>query len=164
MTPTGERLRRLYNELDLLLADTLAQEIMRDLDAPKFAAIASIFTYETRGGDVPQPPQASFAQVPIEGIFELWENLVDIEEQEGVTPTREPDVGLVDIIYGWASGLGLDEIFDDEDLRAGDFVRAARQLLDLLRQIRDGYPVYRSVATQAIAAIDRGIVASEVAG
>jgi ATP-dependent RNA helicase HelY len=164
MTPTGERLRRLYNELDLLLADTLAHKIMRDLDAPKFAAIASIFTYETRGGDVPQPPQARFAQVPIEGIFELWENLVDIEEQEGVTPTREPDVGLVDIIYGWASGLGLDEIFDDEDLRAGDFVRAARQLLDLLRQIRDGYPVYRSVATEAIAAIDRGIVASEVAG
>jgi ATP-dependent RNA helicase HelY len=164
LTPSGEKLRRLYNELDLLLADTLAQEVMSDMDAAMFAAIASIFTYETRGGDVPQPPQAPFAEKPVARILELWENLTDIEQQEGVSPTREPDVGLVDVIYGWATGLGLDEIFNDEDLRAGDFVRAARQLLDLLRQIRDGYPAHRAVASEAIAAIDRGIVASEVAG
>jgi len=163
LTPTGEKLRRLYNELDLLLADTLAEGVTIDMGAAEFAAIASVFTYETRGGDVPQPPNAQFAKRPIEAIFELWGDLTDIEQEEGVTPTREPDVGLVDVIYGWTSGLGLDEIFDDEDLRAGDFVRAARQLLDLLRQIRDGYPSYRTVAAQAIAAIDRGIVASEVA-
>jgi ATP-dependent RNA helicase HelY len=164
LTPSGEKLRRLYNELDLLLADTLAREVMTDMDAPQFAAMASIFTYETRGGDVPQPPQAAFAEKPIATVFQLWESLTNVEQEEGVTPTREPDVGLVDVIYGWSSGLGLEEIFDDEDLRAGDFVRATRQLLDLLRQIRDGYPVYRAVASEAIAAIDRGIVASEVTG
>ena len=162
LTPTGETLRRLYNELDLLLADTLAQRVLDGLDAAQFAAIASIFTFETRGGDVPQPPHSQFAQSPIDAIYDLWEGLTEVEQSEGVTPTREPDFGLVDVIHGWASGLDLDEIFDDEDLRAGDFVRATRQLLDLLRQIRDGYGTYREVASEAIAAIDRGIVASEV--
>lgn len=163
LTPTGERLRRLYNELDLLLADTLALDILSDLDAAEFAALVSIFSFETRGGDMPQPPTSRFALGPIEAVYDLWKDLTDIEQQAGVTPTREPDFGLVDVIHGWASGFGLDEIFDDEDIRAGDFVRAARQLLDLLRQIRDSYGTYRDVASSAIAAVDRGIVASEVA-
>jgi ATP-dependent RNA helicase HelY len=163
LTPAGETLRTLYNELDLLLADTLAHGILGDMDAAQFAAIASIFTFETRGGDIPQPPVSRFAGPRIEAIYDVWGNLTETEQQAGVSPTREPDLGLVDVIHGWASGLGLDEIFDDEDLRAGDFVRAARQLLDLLRQIRDGYPTHRAVASAAIAAIDRGIVASEVA-
>jgi ATP-dependent RNA helicase HelY len=162
LTRAGETLRRLYNELDLLLADTLANGILDHLDAAQFAAIASIFTFETRGGDVPQPPQSDFASGPIEAIYELWDTLTEVEQQAGVAATREPDVGLVDIIYGWGSGLGLDEIFDDEDVRAGDFVRAARQLLDLLRQIRDSYPTYRTIASAAITAIDRGIVATDI--
>jgi ATP-dependent RNA helicase HelY len=162
LTPTGETLRRLYNELDLLLADTLGHGAMDEMAASEFAAIASIFTFETRGRDLPKPPHSLFAEEPIAVIYDLWKGLTEIEQQAGLTPTREPDVGFVDAIHGWASGLGLHEIFDDEDLRAGDFVRSARQLLDLLRQIRDGYPSYRTVTTAAIAAIDRGIVASEV--
>ena len=163
LTPTGEKLRRLYNELDLLLADTLACGVLSEMGAAEFAAIASVFTYETRGGGVAQPPHSGFAAEPIESIYDLWANLTEIELQQDVAPSREPDFGLVDVIYGWASGLGLDDIFDHEDLKAGDFVRAARQLLDLLRQIRDGYGTYRTLATAAIAAVDRGIVASEVA-
>jgi len=162
LTPAGETLRRLYNELDLLLAEALAAGVLDTDDPGQFAALASIFTYETRGGDLPHPPQAAFAAAPIAAVYALWEQLTAIERGAGVAETREPDVGLVDTIYGWASGLGLDDIFDDEDVRAGDFVRAARQLLDLLRQIRDGYGAYRTVASAAIESIDRGIVASEV--
>ncbi|MEN8239036.1 MAG: DEAD/DEAH box helicase [Actinomycetota bacterium] len=162
LTSTGETLRTLYNELDLLLADTLAAGVFDQLDPAQFGAIASLFTFETRGGDVPQIPSAAFASEPMETIADLSEDLTVLEKQAGVTPSREPDGGLVDVIYGWAAGLGLDEIFHDEDIRAGDFVRAARQLLDLLRQIRDGYPTHRAVASAAIQAIDRGIVSSEV--
>ncbi len=162
LTSAGDTLRRLYNELDLLLAETLAAGVFDALDPAQFAALVSLFTFETRGGDTPQMPHAPFAGEPIDAVMELWDRLTDIEAHAGVTPSREPDIGLVDIIYGWAAGLGLDEIFDDEDVRAGDFVRAARQLLDLLRQVRDGFPAYREIAATAIAAIDRGIVSSEV--
>ena len=161
LTPKGHQLRRLYNELDLLLAESLAAHTFVDLDPAEFAAIASIFTYESRGGDVPQMPHAAFAARPLEAVLETWEELSDLESSEGLTPMRPPDVGIIDTIFGWASGFDLDEIFDQEDLRAGDFVRSTRQLLDLLRQIRDGFPPYREVATIAITSIDRGIVAAD---
>ncbi len=162
LTAEGEKLRGLYNELDLLLADTLLRGTLSDLNAAEFAAIVSIFTYESRGGEVPQMPHASFASRRVEEILSLWEDLTDLETAAGVAPSQPPDVGLVDTIYGWACGLGLDEIFDSEDVRAGDFVRATRQLLDLLRQIRDRFPRYGKVATVAIEAVDRGIVSVEM--
>jgi ATP-dependent RNA helicase HelY len=54
--------------------------------------------------------------------------------------------------------MDLTDIFDKDDLRAGDFVRSTRQLLDLLRQVRDAFPAFRDVAAVAIGQIDRGIV------
>ncbi len=161
LTSKGQQLRRLYNELDLLLAESLLTGPFQDLAPAEFAAIASIFTYESRGGDVPQMPHAAFAAQPLEAALEAWEELSDLETAQGLTPMRPPDVGFVDTAFGWASGFDLDEIFDEEDFRAGDFVRSARQLLDLLRQIRDGFSPYREVATAAITSIDRGIVSAD---
>lgn len=161
LTAKGERLRGLYNELDLLLGDALLDGTPWSKDPAEFAAVASIFTYETRGGEAPETPKARFAAEPIARIFEIWESLSEVETGAGLTPSRLPDVGLVDTIHGWANGLDLDELFDEEDVRAGDFVRAARQLLDLLRQIRDGFARYSKVASAALAAIDRGVVSVE---
>ncbi len=158
LTTHGEALRRLYNELDLLLAETFRAGDLRGVEPAEFAALLSVFTYETRGGELPQFPHAEFAQKPLQAILDRWQVIADLEDENGLEESRPPDVGLVDTIHGWASGLDLEHLFEDEDVRAGDFVRAARQVLDLLRQVRDGYPEYRSVASQAIASIDRGIV------
>ncbi|MFV1998919.1 MAG: DEAD/DEAH box helicase [Acidimicrobiia bacterium] len=164
LTEKGRQLRRLYNELDLLLSESLVRGYLHDLDSSQFAALVSVFTYETRGGELAQAPEAAFASEPLEAVHSSWNDLVEMEKAQGLTPTRPPDVGLVDTIYGWASGLELEDIFDSEDIRAGDFVRSTRQLLDLLRQIREGFPAYRAVAESAISHIDRGIVAVQVGG
>jgi ATP-dependent RNA helicase HelY len=158
LTDRGEALRRLYNELDLLLAESLRTGVFSDLSAAEFAAIASIFTYEARGGQISEMPRAQFADKVIEEVSELADAIAAHERGAGVAEGRHPDVGLVDSIYAWASGLELADIFDADDLRAGDFVRSTRQLLDLLRQIRDGFPSYASVAGEAIGLLDRGIV------
>ena len=155
----GESLRRLYNELDLLLSECLRAGVLDDLDPSQFAALLSAFTFESRGGEVPQMPHAGFAEKPIEEIAAIWDTITALEEEHGLDASRYPDVGLVDTLAGWADGLDLDELFDAEDIRAGDFVRSARQVLDLLRQVRDGFPDRRAVASEAIARIDRGIVA-----
>lgn len=162
LTARGESLRRLYNELDLLLAESLRAGVFANLSAAEFAALASIFTFEARGGDVSAMPHAEFADAAIVAVSELAEAIAVHERAAGITETRFPDVGLVDSIHAWASGLELVDIFDSDDLRAGDFVRATRQLLDLLRQIRDGFAAYRSVASEAIRLIDRGIVEAGV--
>jgi ATP-dependent RNA helicase HelY len=162
LTKRGASLRRLYNELDLLLAESLRTGVFADLSAAEFAGLASIFTFEARGGDVSTMPHAEFADAAIAAVSELAESIAVHERSAGLTETRFPDVGLVDAIHAWASGLELVDIFDTDDLRAGDFVRATRQLLDLLRQIRDGFPAYRAVASEAITLVDRGIVESGV--
>lgn len=158
LTPRGNSLRRLYSELDLLLAESLRTGILSDLSAAEFAATVSIFTYQARGGEVSDAPLAIYAESVIAAVFDLAGTISDHERRAGLVETRHPDVGLVDSIHAWASGLDLVDIFDSDDLRAGDFVRSARQLLDLLRQIRDGFPDYQSVAAQALELIDRGIV------
>ncbi|MGI9667317.1 MAG: DEAD/DEAH box helicase, partial [Acidimicrobiia bacterium] len=162
LLPPGQALRRLYNELDLLLSEVLESNILAGLEPAEFGAVLSVFTYESRGGIVPQHPRGEFAQRPLTTILAMWDEVVEIEKAAGLEGTRPPDVGLVDTLHGWGGGFDLEELFDDEDVRAGDFVRAARQTLDLLRQVRDGYPAYREVASRAIEAIDRGIVDVDV--
>jgi ATP-dependent RNA helicase HelY len=164
LTPRGEALRRLYNELDLLLAESLRSGVFDNLPSAEFAALLSVFTYESRGGEVAQLPAGDFAHSRIDAIGDLYSTIQTAEKSAKLDPSREPDVGLVDTIHAWASGLELDEIFDAEDVRAGDFVRSARQVLDLLRQVRDGYPEVRTLASDAITNIDRGIVEVGVVG
>lgn len=158
LTGRGESLRRVYSELDLLLAEALRTGALADLSPSEFGALASIFTYQPRGGDISAEPQAPFAQAPLDRVTDLASEIADRERRSGLTESRYPDWGLVDSMHAWASGLDLADIFDSDDLRAGDFVRASRQVLDLLRQIRDGFSAYAAVASQAIRLIDRGIV------
>ncbi len=162
LTARGVSLRRLYNELDLLLAEALRTDVFTGLSPAEFGAFASIFTYQARGGEVSAMPQASFAADPIARVGELAVVIADREQRAGLVETRYPDVGIVDSIHAWASGLDLVDIFDEDDLRAGDFVRSARQLLDLLRQIRDGFHAHGPVAGEALRLIDRGIVEAGV--
>ena len=135
-----------------------------NLPSAEFAALLSVFTYESCGGEVAQLPAGDFAHSRIDAIGDLYSTIQTAEKSAKLDPSREPDVGLVDTIHAWASGLELDEIFDAEDVRAGDFVRSARQVLDLLRQVRDGYPEVRTLASDAITNIDRGIVEVGVVG
>ncbi|GMR01748.1 MAG: DEAD/DEAH box helicase [Acidimicrobiia bacterium] len=158
LSSRGESLRRLYNELDLLLAEALRTGVFSGSSAAEFAALISMFTYQARGGKASEIPRASFAAESITDVTALAEQISERERHVGLVETRYPDFGLVDSMYAWASGLELVEIFDTDDLRAGDFVRSARQLLDLLRQIRDGFSAYRVVAAEAIKLVDRGIV------
>jgi superfamily II RNA helicase len=57
--------------------------------------------------------------------------------------------------------------FDDlptKGMAPGDFVRVSRQLVDLVRQLRDAAPGLREEAVAALKAIDRGVVAAQGVG
>ncbi len=63
-------------------------------------------------------------------------------------------------MHEWARGLSLERVLSDADMAAGDFVRWAKQTLDLLDQL--SLVADAEVATTARAAMDgirRGIVA-----
>jgi ATP-dependent RNA helicase HelY len=89
------------------------------------------------------------------------------EAARGLELTREPDTGFVWPIYRWARGEPLSKVLAsaqglDGDLPAGDFVRWARQVVDLLGQLAEAAgaasPV-REAARAAMTAINRGVLA-----
>jgi ATP-dependent RNA helicase HelY len=91
----------------------------------------------------------------------LWGDLDALEHDHGVDFLREPDAGFAYVGWRWASGHRLAPVLADSDMAAGDFVRAIRQLLDMLDQISDaaGDTPLRKTARLASDSLRRGVVA-----
>ena len=164
LTAAGQQLARIYHESDLLVAEGLRSELLDDLDPPAVAALASTFTYETRGPG-PAPP-ASF---PSAKLRRRWSDLERIahelnlaEDDAGLPMTRPPDPGFADLAHSWAAGDDLADVIADEEMSGGDFVRNSKQLIDLLRQLGDvaDAPATAKSARDAADRIFRGVVAA----
>ena len=158
LTPKGERLRRLYNDMDLVLGEALAQDLLAGLDGPDTAALVSAFTYEARREpSEPEWPDRIAGRAAC--IEEIWRSVAADEQHAGLPPTRPPDPGFASLALRWVSGEELADLFGDED-DVGDFVRNCRQLVDLLRQIADVHQPEPAGVRSAIRGLDRGVVAA----
>ena len=163
LTPAGERLARVYHECDLLVAEALGEGVFDELDAPGVAAMASLFTYESRG------PTAFHGGFPTRGVRDrcdrveaLARDLNRAEEEAGLPVTRVPDSGFVALAHAWAAGRPLHAVIADEAMSGGDFVRNVKQLIDLVRQLAviAPDPATARTAGQAADALFRGVVAA----
>ena len=167
VTRHGHRLRRIYTESDLLVAQCLREGVWRDLDAAGLAACAAAVVYESRrdeSGIAPRVPSGA-VRTALEATVRLWSDLTDRETVHRLEATREVDLGLCRAVHRWARGRDLDEVLEDTDgeLAAGDFVRWCRQVLDLLGQISiaagdSGDEAMRRTAGAAMDAVRRGVV------
>jgi len=79
--------------------------------------------------------------------------------------TRAPDAGLAETAWRWARGQPLEHVLDRAELAPGDFVRNAKQLIDLLRQIAvvAQRPDTAAAARRGADALQRGVVAAGAA-
>ncbi|WP_019633871.1 DEAD/DEAH box helicase [Actinomadura atramentaria] len=164
VTDEGRRLGRIYNELDLLTAESLREGLWETLEPAELAACVSALVFESRQSDEAAPPRVPSGRVrdALEAMVRLWRELSDVERDHQVSFLREPDLGLAWTAHRWASGDDLDEVLIDAGLTAGDFVRAVKQLLDLLGQVADAAPEgsrVRTTARRAMDAMRRGVVA-----
>ena len=159
LSQKGERLRRVYSELDLLLTETATAGHLAGLGPAEFAAVVSMFTFEPRSADPVSVRLVGVVAERRELVDEIWQRISAVEDRMRVPNTRPPEPGFAPFAYGWVSGADLEDLFGDGDFAAGDFVRNCRQLLDLMRQIRDAFPALAPVAAAAISETDRGIVA-----
>jgi ATP-dependent RNA helicase HelY len=162
VTEPGRRLARLYSELDLLAAECLREGLWERLDPAELAAVVSALTYESRQPDdatTPDLPPGPVREVLAETV-RLWGDLDSLERDHGLDFLREPDLGFALPAWRWASGHRLESVLVDADLTAGDFVRAVKQLLDLLDQVGDaaGEGPLRRTARRAVTALRRGVV------
>ncbi|MGI9646722.1 MAG: DEAD/DEAH box helicase [Ilumatobacteraceae bacterium] len=163
LTELGEMLARIFHESDLLVAEIVQRGLLDDLAAPDLAALVSTLIYEHRSPDPPPAPWFSSKDVR-----RRWRRIDSIsgelggrERAAGLAEHRPPDPTFAAVAHAWVAGEGFAEVVGDEELTGGDFVRNARQLIDLLRQLALVAPVAatRRAAGQAAEAAFRGVVA-----
>jgi ATP-dependent RNA helicase HelY len=161
VTPDGRRLSRLYNELDLVAAECLRRGTWAGLTPPELAACVSSLTFESRRPDDAGPPRLPRGKVTevLADMIRLWGDLDGVERSHRLSFLREPDLGFARTAHTWASGTSLEKALGD--LTPGDFVRAVKQLIDLLDQIAvaAGRDPLAGVARAAIGGLRRGVVA-----
>ncbi|WP_195849127.1 DEAD/DEAH box helicase [Arsenicicoccus cauae] len=165
VTPSGQMLRRLYSEKDLLAAECLAHGVWQRLDGPSLAAVVSALVYEPRRDESdpnPRTPGADVAEA-YQQMVRLWATIADREAAAHLPETGQPDGGMLWSVHRWASGQALEVCLRDSDMAAGDFVRRCKQVVDLLGQVATCAP-QPALAATARAAIDlvmRGVVAAD---
>ena len=138
VTPDGQRLSRLYTELDLLAAECLRRGLWDGLSPAELAACVSALSFESRQANDVQPPRLPKGRVPeaLAVTVRTWGELDQLEKDNDLSFLREPDLGFAWAAYRWARGARLESVLDEApDLTPGDFVRSVKQLIDLLDQI-----------------------------
>jgi ATP-dependent RNA helicase HelY len=163
VTELGRPLRRIYSELDLVVAEALRTGVLDRLGPSGLAAALSTLVYEAR-----RPDDVVSARIPggdtrraIDSLEVLWRDLAEVERQHRLDFLRRPDSGLAWAAYRWCEGDDLSEVLDQSDLTAGDFVRWVKQLIDLCGQVADaaGDRALRDTARDVVRRIRRGVVA-----
>jgi ATP-dependent RNA helicase HelY len=163
VTSDGKRLAGLYSELDLLAAECLRGGLWDGLSHAELAACVSTLTFESRQGDDMSPPRLPKGRVPdvLTSMGRTWARLDQLEQDNGLSFLRQPDPGFAWAAYRWANGARLETVLAESgDLTPGDFVRAAKQLIDLLDQIAgSGSEELAKTARTAIDSLRRGVIA-----
>jgi ATP-dependent RNA helicase HelY len=162
VTAEGRKLAALYSEQDLLVAECLRRGLWEELGPADLAACVSALTFESRRPDDASPPRLPHgpAREVLGEMLRVWGQLDGIETDHGLSFLREPDLGFAWAAHAWARGKPLQDVLTG-DLTPGDFVRAVKQLMDLLDQVAAAAaatPV-AAAARRAIEALRRGVVA-----
>jgi ATP-dependent RNA helicase HelY len=161
VTEPGRRLADLYTELDLLAAECLRRGLWDGLDAADLAACVSALTFESRRSDEAGPPRPPLGRVRevLEEMVSVWGELDSLEKDHHLSFLREPDLGFAWAAQAWARGKPLTAVLGP-DLTPGDFVRAVKQLVDVLGQVAVAAgPDLAATARSAQDALRRGVVA-----
>ncbi len=163
VTGKGQRLRRIYGDRDLLVAQAVAAGAWDHLKPEELSSMVSALVYEPRGEDVSEAPN----RFPTGGLEDAWadtqaafDKIHKVELAHGHEVTSQPSGALMDAVYRWAKDASLAAILEQTELSGGDFVRWIRQVLDMLDQLRriEGTPVAKA-ASAARQRLLHGVVA-----
>ncbi|HLQ55910.1 MAG TPA: DEAD/DEAH box helicase [Streptosporangiaceae bacterium] len=167
VTAEGTRLASLYTELDLLASECLRRGLWDALTPAELAACVSALTFESRQPEDAAPPRLPGGRVRdmLAAMVRVWSELDGIEREHKLSFLREPDMGFAWNAHAWAQGRRLETVLET-GLTPGDFVRAAKQLIDLLDQVAlaAGQAPLGAKARAAIDALRRGVVAYSSVG
>ena len=170
LAPTvhGRILARIYGERDLLVSECVRRNVWSKLDAPGLAAMACAIVFEPRR-DEQNPaerflPRGEFVDA-LRKTETMWARLDDLEREHRLAGSEPLSTALCIAMHQWASGRSLAAVLTEADLPAGDFVRWAKQVIDLLDQLVGvGDRALSATARDALNGVRRGIVAYSPVG
>jgi len=162
VTRDGERLTRLYSELDLVASECIRHGVWDDLSPEELCAALSGLTYEARNSDdvaAVRYPTMNVRTVASR-MTGIAADLERVERDHRLSFLRRPDFGFAYAAWQWASGRPLDEVLTESDLEAGDFVRATKLVLDVADQVANaaGDSDLRETARDAAHLLRHGVV------
>ncbi|MDN6151525.1 MAG: hypothetical protein L0I91_08900, partial [Yaniella sp.] len=163
VTEPGQSLRRVYGDRDLLVSLLLQSGMMDNMAPEDLAGLAALLVFESSAeAQVFQPAMPTqMLQGALDIVDEHWFNLQQTERQADLVVTAQPHPGLVWPIVRWVRGHELLASLTGADMAAGDFVRWARQVMDLLGQLAsldDTHPDLARRCRRARDLVNRGII------
>jgi ATP-dependent RNA helicase HelY len=159
-TPQGQLLGRIYAERDIIIAQSLTQGIWQDASPAELAGIVTALVYESRRGEnMPSNAPPTIA-ARLEATQRLAAELAELETAHKVQPTPGLDLSACAAMLTWANGGNLADVLNQSELSAGDFVRLASQVVEILGQLGliSTNSNLAAAAEQAIRQIRRGVV------
>ena len=157
VTASGKMLSKIYAESDLAIAETIQSGLLDRLSDIEIAAVLSVFLFESRKPEAPKIPNTQ-VQDALKEVVSIWSRLHNLESEYDVKTQKEPDFGFCWMAFRWGGGHGLNSVLRNSELSVGDFVRAIKQLIDLLNQVAVAKPELREKCLSAIKKLDRGVV------
>lgn len=171
VTPRGQRLRRIYGERDLFTEILVNRGALAPLDPEELAAFSTVLVYQAKREDegaMPTLPTSGLRE-SVRTAMEVHDTLAAAERRHHVEPSPAPELGLCVPMFRWARGESLRAALDESPLAAGDFVRWAKQCMDVLDQLSSALrgsagddPTAQETAEtcrRAVDLISRGVVA-----
>jgi ATP-dependent RNA helicase HelY len=158
LTDQGQLLRSIYHECDLLIAESLELGVFDDLEPAELAGLLSTFVFEAKRGAKPSaakqvttkkrraindrlgPQRRGTLSERQSEIAALAVSVAEVEARHQVPHARDPDGRFATTIAAWARGATLSTVLDLAELEIGltspgDFVRQAKQVVDLCEQL-----------------------------
>ena len=175
VTGAGRILARVYAERDLLIAQCLREGVWDGLGPAELAGAVSACVYEPRLSaqslSLPVAPDSGLGRC-LRAEHGVARRINDLEALAHLEPSAGAEPALAGPVEAWARGAGLARVLEDSDLTAGDFVRWAKQLLDVLaqlaslvpepqapRELRERVTALSAAAADASLDVSRGVVA-----
>src|SRR5690625_3975951 len=159
-----QSLRRIYGDRALLVSMLLQSGVMDEMSPEDLTGRAALLVFESSAEDqVFQPAMPTdMLQGALDVVDEHWYTLQQAEHAADLTITAQPHPGLVWPIVRWVRGHELLASLTGSDMAAGDFIRWARQVMDLLDQLAsldDTHPDLARRCRRAKDLVNPGIVA-----
>lgn len=168
LTEEGLMLAGIHHESDLIISQCLQRGVWAGLDPAELAGVVSQCVFENRKstwGQRPEIPLSEAVTTAVDNTIRIWEEITSDEQRWGLVPSRPLEDHLVVAMHQWTAGAPVDYCLRaakawGAELMPGDFVRACRQVADVLMQIATcaPQPEVRHTARQAVEAIRRDVV------